>query len=91
MKRTVIPAILVALLSLTSCMRGDLYDNDDDKTSLLQLPGLGGTPKISSITSATPNGSYTTGQSLDITVTFSEPVTLAGGTLDLTLNNGTRT
>ena len=88
MKRTVIPVILVALLSLTSCMRGDLYDNEDDKTALLELPGFGGTPKISSITSSTPNASYAAGSPIDITLTFSVPVALAGGTLDLTLDNG---
>ncbi len=41
---------------------------------------------ISSITSTTANGSYNVGDTINVTVTFSEPVTLAGdGTLDVTL------
>jgi hypothetical protein len=46
------------------------------------------TPSISSITSTTPNGTYGTGSPVNITVNFSEPVTLAGGNLVLTLDNG---
>lgn len=42
-------------------------------------------PTISSITSITLDGYYNTG-TIDVTVTFSEQVTLSGGTLDVTLN-----
>ncbi len=44
-------------------------------------------PVINSITSSTPNGSYGTGNSINLTLNFSEPVTLSGGTIDILLNN----
>jgi len=43
-------------------------------------------PTITSITSTTPNGYYDQGQSVNIHVSFSEMVTLSGGTLDITLD-----
>lgn len=46
-------------------------------------------PTISNVTSTTANGSYTTGAGINITVTFSEPVILAGGNLQVTLSTGT--
>jgi hypothetical protein len=88
MKRIIIPVIFFAMLSVTSCMRSDMYDNGDDVSSLLQLPGFG-TPKITSITSTTTTGAYSAGQTIDITITFSEQVSLTGtGTLDVTLDTG---
>lgn len=45
-------------------------------------------PTIVSITSATPDGYYSVGDTIDVTVSFSEEVTLAGGTLDVTLDTG---
>ena len=44
------------------------------------------TARVTSITSSTPNGSYTTGEDVDTTVNFSETVTLAGGNLVVALN-----
>jgi hypothetical protein len=45
-------------------------------------------PSIISITSTNADGSYGVGAQIDITVNFSEPVTLSGGTLDITLDTG---
>jgi Ca2+-binding RTX toxin-like protein len=45
-------------------------------------------PSITAITSTTPDGTYGIGSPVDITVNFSEAVTLAGGNLVLTLDNG---
>ncbi|CAN5638031.1 hypothetical protein BH11PLA2_BH11PLA2_17890 [soil metagenome] len=45
-------------------------------------------PTIATITSPNPDGSYYTGNSIAITVTFSEPVTLTGDNLILTLDTG---
>lgn len=45
-------------------------------------------PTITSITSHSANGTYSTGESIGITVNFSEPVTLAGGMLNLALDSG---
>ncbi|MDH5720591.1 MAG: hypothetical protein OEZ13_08210 [Spirochaetia bacterium] len=45
-------------------------------------------PVISSITSTTPSASYGAGSNINVTVTMSEPVTLSGGTLDVTLDTG---
>jgi hypothetical protein len=44
-------------------------------------------PIVSSITSATPNGTYGVGANIDVTLNFSEPVTLAGS-LNVTLDTG---
>ena len=46
-------------------------------------------PTIASVSSTTPNGTYGTGASIDITVSFSKAVTLAGGNLTVNLNDGT--
>ncbi|MDH4262559.1 MAG: hypothetical protein OEV78_05870 [Spirochaetia bacterium] len=48
-------------------------------------------PTIASFTSTTLSGSYGAGSVINVTVNFSEPVTLTGGTLNLTLNNGVNT
>ncbi len=45
-------------------------------------------PALAAITSTTVNGSYGAGAAIDITLNFSEPVTLAGGDLTVLLNNG---
>jgi hypothetical protein len=45
-------------------------------------------PTISSITSSTPDGCYNVGANINVTVNFSEEVTLTGGTLDITLGTG---
>ena len=46
-------------------------------------------PTIANVTSTTANGSYGAGAAINITVTFSEPVILAGGNLSVTLSTGT--
>ncbi|MBN2534868.1 MAG: chitobiase/beta-hexosaminidase C-terminal domain-containing protein [Spirochaetales bacterium] len=45
-------------------------------------------PTILSITSSTENGTYGIGDDITITVNFSQQMTLAGGTLDITLDTG---
>ncbi len=45
-------------------------------------------PTISNVTSTTPNGTYGNGATVDVTVNFSEAVTLAGGGLRVTLDTG---
>ena len=45
-------------------------------------------PTIASITSVTTNGSYGETEAINVTVTFSESVTLAGGNLNITLDTG---
>jgi sporulation protein YlmC with PRC-barrel domain len=47
-----------------------------------------GAPTIASVTSTTANGTYGVGASINITVNFSEPVTLAGGNLQVALDTG---
>jgi hypothetical protein len=46
-------------------------------------------PEIHSITSTTPDGRYGVGQQINVTVTFTEPVTLYGGPLRFRLNVAT--
>jgi hypothetical protein len=45
-------------------------------------------PAISAITSTTADGTYGVGSTINVTTTFNEPVTVAGGNLVLTLDNG---
>ncbi len=46
-------------------------------------------PTVTDVTSPKTNGSYTVGETISIQVTFSESVTVAGGTPQLTLETGT--
>ena len=46
-------------------------------------------PTISSVTSTTSDGRYNAGDEINVTVTFSEAVTLADGNLVITLETGT--
>ncbi|MBI3986423.1 MAG: Ig-like domain-containing protein, partial [Lentisphaerae bacterium] len=45
-------------------------------------------PTVTTVTSPNPNGTYGPGAAITIQVNFSEPVILAGGTLDVTLDTG---
>jgi hypothetical protein len=45
-------------------------------------------PALTAVTSTTANGSYGVGTAINITLNFSEPVTLASGDLTVVLNNG---
>ncbi|MBI3096757.1 MAG: hypothetical protein HYY93_00705, partial [Planctomycetes bacterium] len=45
-------------------------------------------PTVTSVTSATANGNYGVGASIDVTVNFSESVTLTGGNLQVALDTG---
>ncbi len=45
-------------------------------------------PYIASISTSTSNGAYKAGDAIDVTLTFSEALTLSGGTLDITLDTG---
>ncbi|MBL8828254.1 MAG: VCBS repeat-containing protein, partial [Planctomycetaceae bacterium] len=45
-------------------------------------------PTVSRVTSTSANGSYGPGASVNLTIEFSEAVSLVGGTLTITLNNG---
>ena len=49
----------------------------------------GNVPTISKVTSTTTDGSYGVGDAVNVTVYFSEAVTLAGGNLVVTLETGT--
>ena len=46
-------------------------------------------PTITSVTSTTPNGTYDVGDTINITINFSENVTLSNGTITVTLETGT--
>lgn len=45
-------------------------------------------PVLTAVTSTNADGSYGAGAAINVSVTFSEPVTLSGGTLDVTLDTG---
>ncbi|WP_439628845.1 beta strand repeat-containing protein [Gemmata sp.] len=56
----------------------EVGDGGDDTTA----------PTVSSVTSTTPDGTYGVGAGVNVTVNFSEPVTLAGGNLTVALDSG---
>lgn len=67
----------------------DLAGNVQDSAALPDLFSIDTLPpKIVSITSSTPNGYYNVGDAINVTVNFSEPVTLSGGTLQVDLDSG---
>lgn len=45
-------------------------------------------PSLVSITTDTPDGAYMAGDTVNVTLNFSEPVTLSGGSLHLVMNSG---
>ena len=45
-------------------------------------------PTITKVTSTDNDGSYSVGETVNVTVSFYEPVTLSGGNLDITLETG---
>jgi photosystem II stability/assembly factor-like uncharacterized protein len=50
--------------------------------------GTAALPAASSINSTSANGTYSTGQSINVTLNFNQPVTLTGGNLNITLDTG---
>jgi hypothetical protein len=82
-----------------SLSAGTLLDAAGNSANLL-LPGSsnlgdnsnliidGNVPTITSITSTTPDGDYSIGEDVNITVNFSEAVTLSGGDLQIQLETG---
>ena len=83
---------------------GTIKTTDLTKDAILTLPVVGAAgslsfnkdivvdtiaPVITSITSTTADGTYSLGDSINVTVTMSEPVSLSGGNLNITLDTGT--
>jgi len=65
-------------------------NDSDEATYVLELRGNGidnTTPTITSITTTTPNGAYAIGDSIEVTVNFSENVT-SSGNVTVTLETG---
>ena len=71
---------------------GNGFDNTLPPTSNLDDNSAifvdGEVPTITSITSSTANGDYAIGENINVTIAFSEAVTLAGGTLSVPLDAG---
>ncbi len=55
--------------------------------SLAIIPAVS-VSSVSSVSSTTPAGSYTTGATINLTLNFSQPVTLSGGNLTVNLTSG---
>ncbi len=66
----------------------DAATNGNTISNLLSHTSDTVAPTIDSITSTTLNGYYNVPDAINVTVTFSEAVTLAGGTLNVTLDTG---
>ncbi len=58
----------------------------DDEADLFSIDTKN--PTITAIVSTTADGYYKAGEDINVTVDFSEPVTLSGGTLDVALDSG---
>ncbi|MDH4201071.1 MAG: Ig-like domain-containing protein, partial [Spirochaetia bacterium] len=69
----------------------DLAGNNSAAATQFGITSDRTAPTITSFTSTTASGSYGPTAAINVTINFSEPVTLAGGTLNLTLNNGIST
>ena len=88
-------------LTVTSFTIGEVTDAGGNVMTSTALPGASSifadktividttAPTITSVTSTTDDGSYNEGDDVNVTVTFSEAVTLAGGNLVVTLETGT--
>ncbi|MCP4697790.1 MAG: hypothetical protein GY862_13200 [Gammaproteobacteria bacterium] len=68
--------------------RAGLFSLSPVKTPRISRIDISAAPFIVSVTSNTPDGTYGAGEQIDITLNFSEPVTLTGGNLVVKLNNG---
>ena len=66
----------------------DVAGNPGSASSTTALSVDKTAPTISSITSTNANGTYGQGAVIDVTLNFSEPVTLVGGDLVITLETG---
>ncbi|MBD3396596.1 MAG: hypothetical protein GF418_13305, partial [Chitinivibrionales bacterium] len=65
------------------------HENQKENQTLVELGGGDATsPTIASVSSSSSNGTYGIGDNINITVTFSEEVTLAGDNLSITLETG---
>jgi ELWxxDGT repeat protein len=67
---------------------GTLLFSANDGTNNTQLWSTHNVPVITSVSSTTANGTYGAGAKINVTVTFDTPMTLAGGNLTITLNDG---
>jgi len=76
------------VLTFTAVMRDNVYNYTTGTASATTLTIDETDPTISSITSNPVTGSIAAGGSVDITVTFSEAVTLSGGNIVTTLETG---
>jgi hypothetical protein len=66
----------------------DNAGNESSKSSDVTATPDGTAPTISSVTSTTSDGTYGIGDEINVTVNFSEAVTLSGGNLVVTLETG---
>lgn len=69
-------------------MAEDLAENTSDDTSVADFTVDNTDPATDSMTSTTPDDTYGIGSSINVTVTFTEPVSMAAGTLDIRLDTG---
>jgi hypothetical protein len=71
-----------------SATAADLSGNESPPSPSVTVTIDRTAPTVTAVSSPTPNGTYGIGQTVLVTVTFSEPVTLAAGTPQLTLETG---
>jgi hypothetical protein len=90
-KKTLGIALILSSIFLLNCngkvFQGLFQDNSGNNllyVALLYKPNV-----LQSITSTTPDGTYgLTDPPINVTLTFTEPVTLTGGSIDVTLDTG---
>jgi len=76
--------------SLAGCS-GSVFQSlfaEGNEATILAMALLNGSPRITSVTSTKDDGRYGIGSDINVTVTFSKAVDLAGGNLNVTLDSG---
>ena len=81
------PFLAFSLAGCSGKVFQSLFEEGNEAT-LLVTALLNGSPRITSVTSTKTDGRYGIGSDINVTITFSQAVDLAGGNLDVTLDSG---
>lgn len=75
-------------VSVLANLAADAAGNQNTASNTASVTFDGTAPTVQSITTSHANGTFGEGETIDLTVAFSEPVVLTGGTIQLLLDTG---